>query len=293
MNYLSVSEIARRWVVSERTVRNWCAVGKIKGAFLTGKTWNIPEDAVRPRRGKEKPYSDNPLLNLLKEQKDMQLRGGIYHRVQIELTYNSNHIEGSRLTQEQTRHIFETNTLGVTDQAVNVDDVIETSNHFRCIDLVIDKAASGRLTEAFVKELHRILKAGTSDSRRTWFRVGEYKKFPNEVGGQETTPPEQVAAQMKALLSDYNALTNKTLEDIVAFHHAFECIHPFQDGVPRTATAAWVGLSCSRSALPTASCPSSSTRISSCFTTGGCTSGIEPTNTCWIPAARLRITFGR
>ena len=126
MNYLSVSEIARRWVVSERTVRNWCAVGKIKGAFLTGKTWNIPEDAVRPRRGKEKPYSDNPLLNLLKEQKDMQLRGGIYHRVQIELTYNSNHIEGSRLTQEQTRHIFETNTLGVTDQAVNVDDVIET-----------------------------------------------------------------------------------------------------------------------------------------------------------------------
>lgn len=230
MNYFSVSEIARRWVVSERTVRNWCAVGKIKGAFLTGKTWNIPEDAVRPRRGKEKPYSDNPLLNLLKEQKDMQLRGGIYHRVQIELTYNSNHIEGSRLTQEQTRHIFETNTLGVTDQAVNVDDVIETSNHFRCIDLVIDKAASGRLTEAFVKELHRILKAGTSDSRRTWFRVGEYKKFPNEVGGQETTPPEQVAAQMKALLSDYNALTNKTLEDIVAFHHAFECIHPFQDG---------------------------------------------------------------
>ena len=230
MNYFSVSEIARRWVVSERTVRNWCAVGKIKGAFLTGKTWNIPEDAVRPRRGKEKPHSDNPLLNILKEQKDMQLRGGIYHRVQIELTYNSNHIEGSRLTQEQTRHIFETNTLGVTDQAVNVDDVIETSNHFRCIDLVIDKAASGRLTEAFVKELHRILKAGTSDSRRTWFRVGEYKKLPNEVGGQETTPPEQVAAQMKALLSHYNALTNKTLEDIVAFHHAFECIHPFQDG---------------------------------------------------------------
>ena len=184
MNYFSVSEIARRWVVSERTVRNWCAVGKIKGAFLTGKTWNIPEDAVRPRRGKEKPHSDNPLLNILKEQKDMQLRGGIYHRVQIELTYNSNHIEGSRLTQEQTRHIFETNTLGVTDQAVNVDDVIETSNHFRCIDLVIDKAASGRLTETFVKEL----------------------------------------------LSHYNALTNKTLEDIVAFHHAFECIHPFQDG---------------------------------------------------------------
>ena len=271
MNYFSVSEIARRWVVSERTVRNWCAVGKIKGAFLTGKTWNIPEDAVRPRRGKEKPHSDNPLLNILKEQKDMQLRGGIYHRVQIELTY-----------------IFETNTLGVTDQAVNVDDVIETSNHFRCIDLVIDKAASGRLTETFVKELHRILKAGTSDSRRTWFRVGEYKKLPNEVGGQETTPPEQVAAQMKALLSHYNALTNKLLKTSWRSTTLLSAFIP-----SRTATAAWVGLSCSRSALPTASCPSSSTRISSCFTTGGCTSGIEPTNTCWIPAARLRITFGR
>lgn len=230
MRYLSVSEVARRWGVSERTVRNWCAVGKIRGAFLTGKTWNIPEDAVRPKRGREKPFSDNPLLNILKEQKDMQLRGGIYHRVQIELTYNSNHIEGSRLTQEQTRHIFETNTLGVTDEAVNVDDVIETSNHFRCIDLLIEKAASKRLTEVFIKELHRLLKAGTSDSRRPWFRVGEYKKLPNEVGGEETTPPEQVAAQMKALLADYNALPEKTFEDIVAFHRAFECIHPFQDG---------------------------------------------------------------
>lgn len=230
MRYLSVSEVARRWGVSERTVRNWCAVGKIRGAFLTGKTWNIPEDAVRPKRGREKPFSDNPLLNILKEQKDMQLRGGIYHRVQIELTYSSNHIEGSRLTQEQTRHIFETNTLGVTDEAVNVDDVIETSNHFRCIDLVIEKAASKRLTEVFIKELHRLLKAGTSDSRRPWFRVGEYKKLPNEVGGEETTPPEQVAAQMKALLADYNALPEKTFEDIVAFHRAFECIHPFQDG---------------------------------------------------------------
>lgn len=230
MRYLSVSEVARRWGVSERTVRNWCAVGKIRGAFLTGKTWNIPEDAVRPKRGREKPFSDNPLLNILKEQKDMQLRGGIYHRVQIELTYNSNHIEGSRLTQEQTRHIFETNTLGVTDEAVNVDDVIETSNHFRCIDLLIEKAASKRLTEVFIKELHRLLKAGTSDSRRPWFRVGEYKQLPNEVGGEETTPPEQVAAQMKALLADYNALPEKTFEDIVAFHRAFESIHPFQDG---------------------------------------------------------------
>lgn len=230
MRYLSVMEAARKWEVSERTVRNWCAVGKIPGAFLTGKTWNIPEDAAKPRRGKEKHFSDNPLLNILKQQKDARLKGGIYHRVQVALTYNSNHLEGSRLTEEQTRHIFETNTLGATDRSVNVDDVIETSNHFRCIDLVIEKASSLRLSETFIKELHRILKSGTSDSRREWFRVGEYKLLPNEVGGEQTTAPEQVATAMKSLLMQYNTKQSKTLEDIVAFHHAFECIHPFQDG---------------------------------------------------------------
>lgn len=230
MRYLSVMEAAHKWEVSERTVRNWCAVGKIPGAFLTGKTWNIPEDAAKPRRGKEKHFSDNPLLNILKQQKDARLKGGIYHRVQVALTYNSNHLEGSRLTEEQTRHIFETNTLGATDRSVNVDDVIETSNHFRCIDLVIEKASSLRLSETFIKELHRILKSGTSDSRREWFRVGEYKLLPNEVGGEQTTAPEQVATAMKSLLTQYNTKQSKTLEDIVAFHHAFECIHPFQDG---------------------------------------------------------------
>lgn len=230
MRYLSVSETARKWGMSERTVRNQCAVGKIRGTFLTGKTWNLPEDAARPCRTKEKAFSDNPLLNALKEQKDMQLKGGIYHRVQIDLTYNSNHIEGSRLTQDQTRFIFETHTIGASTDTINIDDVIETTNHFRCIDLIIEKAASKRLTETLIKELHLMLKSGTSDSRKEWLRVGEYKKLPNEVGGNETCPPAEVAARMRSLLADYNSQETKTLEDVVAFHREFECIHPFQDG---------------------------------------------------------------
>jgi Fic family protein len=157
------------------------------------------------------------------------LSGGIYHKVQIELTYNSNHIEGSRLTHDQTRYIFETNTLGVTNDNVNVDDIVETSNHFRCIDLVIENATS-ILTEGFIKELHRVLKNGTSDSRRSWFVVGDYKKLPNEVGGRETTPPEDVATEMKALVASYNMKKEKTFEDILDFHYRFERIHPFQDG---------------------------------------------------------------
>lgn len=230
MKYLSVKETARKWGISERSVRNYCAAGRVQGAFLTGKTWSIPADAQMPERSNKKHYSDNILLNILKEQKDMGLKGGIYHRIQIELTYNSNHIEGCRLTEEQTRYIFETNTIGVTDGAVNVNDIIETSNHFRCIDMIIDNAKSKRLTEQFIKELHLTLKSGTSDSRKDWFRVGEYKRLPNEVGGCDTCPPEDVARRMKRLLADYNAKEMKTFVDIVAFHHEFECIHPFQDG---------------------------------------------------------------
>jgi len=229
MKYISVSEYAQKWNIPERTARNYCAAGKIKGAFLTGKTWSIPEDARLPEKKKEKRYSDSELLNQLKEQKDMRLKGGIYHRTQIDLTYNSNRIEGSRLTHDQTRFIFETNTIGITDESVNIDDIIETNNHFRCIDLIIDKAKS-KLTESFIKELHYLLKSGTSDSRKDWFKVGEYKKLPNEVGGNETCAPKDVAAKMKALLANYNSIEQKTLEDIVGFHHDFELIHPFQDG---------------------------------------------------------------
>ena len=226
MEYLSVSAFAQQHGVSERTVRNYCATGKIVGAFLTGKTWNIPIDAVLPCRGKKKEL---PLLSVLREQQRLRLTGSIYHRTQIDLTYNSNHMEGSRLTHDQTRYIFETNTIGITAESVNVDDVIETSNHFRCIDLIIDRAEEN-LTEAFVKELHRVLKSGTSDSRRDWFAVGEYKRLPNEVGGRETTPPEEVHREMQALLKEYNAKRDKTFEDILDLHHRFECIHPFQDG---------------------------------------------------------------
>lgn len=159
----------------------------------------------------------------------MKLKGGIYYRTQIDLTYNSNHIEGSRLTHDQTRYIFETNTIGITTESINVDDIIETTNHFRCIDLIIDHAEE-KLTETFIKELHSALKSGTSDSRKDWFAVGDYKRLPNEVGGMETCPPEEVHHQMQALLQTYNALAEKTLESIIDLHQRFESVHPFQDG---------------------------------------------------------------
>ena len=229
MNYISVSEFAKKWNIPERTIRNYCAKGKIKGAFLTGKTWNIPEDASLPEKGNKKRFSDNALLNHLKEQKAMKLKGGIYHRTQIDLTYNSNRIEGSKLTHDETRHIFDTNTIGASRESVNIDDIIETISHFRCIDLIIDKAKY-KLSESLIKELHFLLKSGTSDSRKDWFNVGEYKKLPNEVGGNETCHPKEVATKMKALLTHYHSIENKTFEDIIDFHYQFEIIHPFQDG---------------------------------------------------------------
>jgi len=228
MEYVSVAEMAKNWGISERSVRNYCANGRIVDAKLIGKTWYIPENAQKPERVNKRKTIPS-LLQILREQKSLKMSGGIYHKVQIELTYNSNHIEGSRLTHDQTRYIFETNTIGFEREAVNVDDVIETSNHFRCIDIVIDQAMS-TLTEKFIKELHAVLKTGTSDSRKEWFAVGEYKKFPNEVGGKDTTLPENVANEMHKLLSDYNELPSKTFEDIVSFHVSLERIHPFQDG---------------------------------------------------------------
>lgn len=226
MDFTTVTQFAEQHNLSERTVRNWCAAGKIEGAFLAGKTWNIPVNAVLPKRGKVK---ETPLLKLLREEKEGKVSGGIYHRTQIDLTYNSNHIEGSKLTHEQTRYIFETNTIGITDASVNVDDIVETTNHFRCIDLIIDRAED-KLSEAFIKEIHRILKTGTSDSRKSWFNVGDYKKLPNEVGGNATCPPEEVHARMKTLLAAYNDKKEKSLEDIIDLHQKFETIHPFQDG---------------------------------------------------------------
>ena len=229
MGYLSVAEIAKKWRLSERAVRNYCAQGRVSGAFLTGKTWNIPEDAQKPSRVRVQAAAPTTLLSVLQREKQSRLPGGIYHRVQIDLTYNSNHIEGSRLSREQTRFIFETNTIGIEKQAVNVDDVVETANHFRCIDMVIDDA-NRALSQAMIKRLHEILKSGASDSRQDWFAVGEYKKLPNEVGGQETVAPEDVENRMRALLNAYNAKTRKTLRDLLDFHVQFESIHPFQDG---------------------------------------------------------------
>ena len=228
MRYLSVSETAKKWNISERSVRNYCAQDRVNGAFLTGKTWNIPEDAEKPERSNKKK-EHLTLLDSLQEQKSGKYPGGIYHKTQIELTYNSNHIEGNRLTHDQTRYIFETNTIGVENEVLNVDDVIETANHFRCIDMIIDHAKS-TLTEKFIKELHSTLKNGTSDSRKEWFSVGDYKKLPNEVGGMNTALPEEVADRMKELLMEYNAKGEKTFEDILDFHVKFERIHPFQDG---------------------------------------------------------------
>lgn len=225
---ISVKEWAARHGVSERTARNYCAQGKIKGAYITGKIWNIPEKAELPKRNKH-PEQKSPLLTALYEQMESRLKGGIYHRIQIDLTYNSNHIEGSRLTHDQTRYIFETNTIGITDTAINVDDIIETANHFRAIDFIISET-SEKLSESYIKRLHLILKSGTSDERKEWFKVGDYKILPNEVGGNETIAPEDVHKEIKALLRDYNSKRRPSFEDIIDFHYRFESIHPFQDG---------------------------------------------------------------
>lgn len=229
MNFLSVAEVAKLWSMSERSVRNYCAEGRIPGAILVGKTWMIPSNAAKPNRKARTSNSKKTLLYILKLEKESKLKGGIYHKVQIELTYNSNHIEGSCLTHDQTRYIYETNTIGLTNEVINVDDIVETANHFRCIDLIIDKA-NLNITENLIKQLHFILKNGTTDSRKNWFVVGDYKKLPNEVGGRVTTSPEKVEDEVKSLIEWYNNIKNKTLKDIIEFHYRFECIHPFQDG---------------------------------------------------------------
>lgn len=170
------------------------------------------------------------VIETLRQQKAARLKGNLYHRVQIDLTYNSNHIEGSRLTHDQTRFIYETNTIGAdSTTALNVDDIVETANHFRCIDMIIDNAGK-TLTQDFVKLLHRTLKTGTSDSRKDWFAVGDYKRLANEVGGIETVAPEDVEEQMGMLIDRWNSIGNATFDDILDFHHRFETIHPFQDG---------------------------------------------------------------
>lgn len=229
VKYIFVEKAAQKWQISERSARNYCAQGRVEGALLEGKTWKIPSTAKKPERKPRHSTVEETLLTFLKREKDAALKGGIYHKIQIDLTYNSNHIEGSQLTHDQTRYIFETKTLGVTDKAVKVDDIVETVNHFRCIDLVIEGAHT-KLTESFIKQLHFILKSGTTDSQKSWFRVGDYKQFENEVGGSKTTKPAEVAGEIKALLKEYNSKSKITFDDILDFHVRFESIHPFQDG---------------------------------------------------------------
>ena len=228
MEYISVKEAARKWGITERVVRQYCSDGRVAGAYVQGKTWYIPADAEKPLRKPRKRNVPEDLLGRLILEKEDRISGGIYQKIQIELTYNSNHMEGSRLTHDQTRMIFETNTIGM-DASVRVDDVVETANHFRCIDLIID-AANHAITESLIKQLHAVLKNGTTDSRKDWFSVGDYKRFPNEVGGRATTAPEDVPAAMKTLLRDYNAKKNKTFDDLLDFHYRFERNHPFHDG---------------------------------------------------------------
>lgn len=228
MKFLSVAQTAKKWKLSDRSVRNYCATGKVKGAFLTGKTWNIPEDAQKPDRANKRVETPATLLDILVAEKRAKLSGGIYHKVQIDLTYNSNHIEGSRLTHDQTRYIFETNTIGAEGGAIPIDDIVETANHFMCVDLIIENAKKA-ITETFVKELHRTLKNGTTDVRRS-FAVGDYKRLPNTVGDMYTVKPEEVSEKMKELLTEYNATKEKSFDDLLDFHYKFECIHPFQDG---------------------------------------------------------------
>ncbi len=228
--YMTIKDASILWNVSERSVRNYCALGRVEGAILEGGVWKIPEGSKKPVRSNEKE-NKNYLLERLREEKKHAIKGGVYHKLQIDLTYNSNHMEGSELTHDQTRYIFETRTISLenNNEAVKVDDIVETINHFSMIDRVID-FANYELSETFIKELHKILKTGTSDSRLSWFKVGDYKRRANSVGDIETTLPRLVPQEMKKLVDEYNEKEKHTFEEIIEFHVNFERIHPFQEG---------------------------------------------------------------
>lgn len=227
--YMTTKEASILWNISERSVRNYCALKRVKDAVLENGNWKIPSDSKKPLRVNEKE-NKNYLLEKLREEKKHKMKGGIYHKLQIDLTFNSNHMEGSMLTHDQTRYIYETRTISLDENvSVKVDDIVETINHFSMIDKVID-FANYELSEAFIKELHKILKTGTSDSMLAWFKVGNYKKRANIVGDNVTTSPLLVPQEMKALLDEYNKKDKHSFEEIIEFHVNFEKIHPFQDG---------------------------------------------------------------
>lgn len=227
MQYLSVKEVSSKWKISERMVRNYCQEGRIEGAFLTGKTWNVPQNAIKPARKSESmPKTDNELLNVLREQKMLKIKDGIYHDLQIEFTYNSNNVKGNELTQDQIRSIFENNTIMAMGTVLNVDDIIEAVNHFKCVDYVIDKA-NKPLTEEFIKCLYAILISGTIDYRKEANIGADCKKVNEKASGEYKR--EYVKDEITALLATYNAIENKSLKNIIQLYYYFEKIHPFQD----------------------------------------------------------------
>lgn len=218
------SDLTQKLNISSRTIAKISRGEKVSKTVLT----KISEYFSCSNEDIYKIISDNVILQRLREEKNHKVSGGIYHELQIRMTYNSNHIEGSRLSEEQTRNIFETNTIDVGD-GIDVDDIIETVNHFRAIDYCID-IAEELLTEEIIKKLHFLLKNSTKDERLSWFKVGEYKASPNVVGGKTTTAPKDVPKSIAELLRDYNKKKDISFEDIVSFHYSFEKIHPFQDG---------------------------------------------------------------
>ena len=228
MKYISVSQAAEKWNLTPRSVQLHCEKGNIPGVNLLGKVWQIPAGAEKPARKPRMKALPKSVLAILKSEKRGGIKGGLYHRLQIDFTYNTNHMEGSRLTHDQTRWIFETMTIGKLPSDIPVDDLVETANHFRCIDLVIESSGAA-LTERYVKMLHAQLKSGTSDSRKDWFAVGDYKRLDNVVGELETCPAKEVHREMVKLL-DWYGNADKTFENILDFHVRFEGIHPFQDG---------------------------------------------------------------
>ena len=227
MDFLTIDEIAARWGITPRQVRSYCADNRIAGATLERGEWRIPANASKPERKRRRTFPTT-VLGVLEAERSSRISGGLYHRLQIDITYNSNHIEGSRLTHEQTRWIFETKTIGEIGADVPVDDIVETANHFRAVDRVITTASSA-LTEAYIKRLHEILKSGTSDSRKDRFAVGEYKRLDNVVGEMETCPAKDVPREMAKLLAWWKG-ADKTLANLLDLHVRFEQIHPFQDG---------------------------------------------------------------
>ena len=228
MEYISVAKYAEKFKISERTVRNWCQAGKIDGAFLTGRTWNIPDGAPSPRH-RDVTRRQNPWLYVLRDEQKAHLNIGIYHITQIDFAYHSCAIDEGGLTREQVEEIFTTEALSIADGPVKVNDIVETANHFRCFDFIVDHAEDV-LTEPLVKELHKLLKQGTADSFKKTYNVGDYKQHVGKKEGALACKPKDVHGRMVSLLSRYNAKPVKTLDDILSFHLDFEQIHPFQSG---------------------------------------------------------------